>query len=61
MYEWQPSTLHAKPFVIDGDRSMALNYESTLMVWDRAVGQQMDEMFFDDLRDAEEITLPRLL
>jgi cardiolipin synthase len=68
MYEWQPSTLHAKTFVIDGEwatigsmnfdnRSMTLNHESTLMVWDRTVGQQMDEMFVDDLRNAEEITL----
>jgi hypothetical protein len=28
-----------------------------LMVWDRALGQQMDEMFLDDLRSAEEITI----
>jgi len=67
MYEWQPSTLHAKTFVIDGEwatigsmnfdnRSLALNDEATLMVWDRTLGQQMDEMFLDDLRNAEEIT-----
>jgi cardiolipin synthase len=38
------------------NRSMALNDEATLMVWDRTLGQQMEEMFFDDLRNAEEIT-----
>ena len=43
VYEWQPSTLHAKTFVVDGawvtigsmnfdNRSMALNDEATLMV-----------------------------
>ena len=67
-YEWQPSTLHAKTFVVDGEwstigsmnfdnRSMALNDESTLMVLDRTVGQQMDRIFLDDLRHADEIVL----
>jgi cardiolipin synthase len=68
VYEWQPTTLHAKTFVADGqwftvgsmnfdNRSMALNDEATLMVFDRAAGQQMDRIFLDDLRHAEEITL----
>jgi cardiolipin synthase len=67
VYEWQPSTLHAKTFVVDGEwftigsmnfdnRSMALNDESTLMVLDHTVGAQMDRIFLDDLRSAEEIT-----
>jgi cardiolipin synthase len=67
MYEWQPSTLHAKTFVVDGEwftvgsmnldnRSMALNDEATLMVLDRTVGQEMDRIFLDDLQYAEEIT-----
>ena len=67
VFEWQPSTLHAKTFVVDGqwstigsmnfdNRSMALNDESTLMVLDATIGQQMDQVFLDDLRDAEEIT-----
>jgi cardiolipin synthase len=70
LYEWQPSTLHAKTFVIDGEwatigsmnfdnRSLAFNDETTLMVWDRTVGQQMDAIFFDDLRNAQEITAQR--
>jgi cardiolipin synthase len=68
LYEWQPSTLHAKTFVIDGEwvtigsmnfdnRSLVLNHEATLMVRDRTTGQQMGEIFFDDLRDAKEITV----
>ena len=67
VYEWQPSTLHAKTFVIDGEwatigsmnfdnRSLALNDEATLMVLDRTVGAQMDRLFIDDLRHAQEIT-----
>lgn len=54
VYEWQPSTLHAKTFVIDGEwftigsmnfdnRSMALNDEATLMVLDRTVGSRWIE------------------
>jgi cardiolipin synthase len=68
IYEWQPSTLHAKTFVIDGEwatigsmnfdnRSLVLNHEATLMVRDRTTGQRMGEIFFDDLRDAKEITV----
>jgi cardiolipin synthase len=68
VYEWQPTTLHAKTFVVDGEwftvgsmnfdnRSMALNDEATLMVLDRTSGQEMNRIFVDDLRHAEEITL----
>ena len=67
IYEWQPTTLHAKTFVIDGgwftvgsmnfdNRSMALNDEATLMVRDSALGQQMNAIFLDDLQYAEEIS-----
>jgi len=67
IYEWQPTTLHAKVFVIDGEwttvgsmnfdnRSMALNDEATLMVWDPAIGEQMNHIFADDLRHAREVT-----
>jgi phosphatidylserine/phosphatidylglycerophosphate/cardiolipin synthase-like enzyme len=34
----------------------ALNDEATLAVPDRTVGQQMNQMFLDDLRHAQEIT-----
>ena len=68
VYEYQPSTLHAKTFVADGvwtsigtmnfdNRSLALNDESTLMVLDSAAGRRMEEMFLDDLRQSREIDL----
>ena len=68
IYEWQPTTLHAKTFVVDGEwftvgsmnfdnRSMALNDEATLMVLDRTAGQHMNRTFLDDLRHARGITI----
>jgi cardiolipin synthase len=70
IYEWQPSTLHAKTFVVDGlwssvgtmnfdNRSLALNDEVTLIVLDSAFGQRMDAIFLDDLRRSREIELAR--
>jgi cardiolipin synthase len=70
IYEWQPSTLHAKTFVIDGlwssigtmnfdNRSLALNDEVTLMVLDPDVGRRLEAQFVDDLRWATEITAAR--
>ena len=67
IYEWQPTVLHAKTFVVDGlwstvgsinfdNRSLALNDESTLMILDANVGAQMNATFFDDLRHSVEIT-----
>jgi cardiolipin synthase len=67
IYEWQPTTLHAKTFVADGEwstigsmnfdnRSMALNDEATLMVLDRDIGQQMERIFLADLQHGVEIT-----
>ena len=67
IYEWQPSTLHAKTFVVDGlwssigtmnfdNRSLALNDEVTLMVLDASAGQRMDSLFLADLRHSTEIT-----
>jgi cardiolipin synthase len=66
VYEWQPTTLHAKTFVVDGqwftvgsmnfdNRSMALNDEATLMVLDRKLGDDMNRTFLADLRHAQEI------
>ncbi|HEY0970960.1 MAG TPA: phospholipase D-like domain-containing protein [Gemmatimonadales bacterium] len=70
IYEWQPSTLHAKTFVVDGlwssigtmnfdNRSLALNDEVTLMILDAEVGGRMEALFLDDLRWAREITAAR--
>jgi cardiolipin synthase len=66
VYEWQPTTLHAKTFVVDGEwftvgsmnfdnRSMALNDEATLMVLDQALGDEMNRTFFNDLAHSQEI------
>ena len=68
VYEYQPTTLHAKTFVADGvwasvgtmnfdNRSLALNDEVTLMVLDSAAGRRMEEVFFEDLRHSKEIDL----
>jgi cardiolipin synthase len=68
IYEWQPTTLHAKVFVADSlwstigsmnfdNRSLALNDETTLMILDAEIGRQMVAIFEDDLRDAKAITL----
>ena len=68
VFEYQPTTLHAKTFVVDGlwvsvgtmnfdNRSLALNDESTLMVLDSAAGQRMEAVFLDDLRHSLEIDL----
>jgi cardiolipin synthase len=70
IYEWQPTTLHAKTFVVDGrwssigtmnfdNRSLALNDEVTLMVLDSTFGARMDSLFLDDLRYASPIDAAR--
>ena len=70
IYEWKPTTMHAKTFVIDGvwstigsmnfdNRSLALNEEATLMVLDPGLGRQMEGIFRDDLRYCDEITRER--
>jgi cardiolipin synthase len=67
IYEWQPTVLHAKTFVVDGrwftvgsmnfdNRSMALNDEATLMALDDTGGEEMNRVFLRDLEDATEIT-----
>ena len=68
IYEYQPTTLHAKTFVVDGvwssigtmnfdNRSLALNDEVTLMALDSTAGRRMESVFMDDLRHAQEIDL----
>ncbi len=68
IYEYQPSMMHAKTFVIDGvwstvgtmnfdNRSLAFNDESNLVTFDRRVGAAMDSVFLEDLRHSREIKL----
>ncbi len=67
IYEWQPTTLHPKTFVVDGlwstvgsmnfdNRSLALNDEATLVVHDAGFGRQMNDVFAADLAHAREVT-----
>lgn len=68
IWEYQPTMMHAKTIVADGtwstigsmnidNRSLAFNNESSLVVWDAALGTQMDSIFADDLTRSREITL----
>jgi len=68
IYEYQPTTLHSKTFVVDGlwtsvgtmnfdNRSLALNDEVTLMTLDSTAGKRMESVFFDDLTHAQEVEL----
>ena len=68
IYEYQPSMMHAKTFIVDGiwgsigsmnfdNRSLAFNNESNFVFLDRSLGAQMDSTFADDLTRSQEITL----
>jgi cardiolipin synthase len=68
IYEYQPTMMHAKTFVIDGvwstvgslnfdNRSLVFNNESNLVTLDERVGATLDSLFADDLRYAKEIKL----
>ncbi|MEO8336415.1 MAG: phospholipase D-like domain-containing protein [bacterium] len=68
IYEYQPSMMHAKTFIVDGiwgsigsmnfdNRSLAFNNESNFVFMDRGLGAQMDSTFRDDLTRSNEITL----
>ena len=68
VYEYQPSMMHAKTFVVDGiwstigtmnfdNRSLAFNDESNLVALDSDVGQRLVDLFMSDLTRSHEITL----
>ena len=68
IYEYQPSMIHAKTFVIDGvwsaigtmnfdNRSLAFNDETNLVAYDRRLGAKMDSIFLEDLKFSKEIKL----
>ena len=68
IYEYQPTMLHAKMLVVDGQwsvvgsanmdvRSKELNQEAVIGVLDKGFGQQLVDTFHRDLDDAREITL----
>ncbi len=71
IYEYQPVMMHAKTFVVDGkwtsigtmnfdNRSLALNDESNLVVWDEDVGAEMNRIFEEDLRYSREMKLEEM-
>ena len=66
IWEYRPTTLHAKTFVVDGlwssvgtmnfdNRSLALNDEATLMVRDGPFAERLEQQFAVDLRNAIEV------
>ena len=68
IYEYQPTMMHAKTFVVDGvwstvgslnfdNRSLVFNNESNIVALDERVGATLDSLFMDDLRYAKEIKL----
>ena len=68
IYEYRPTTIHAKTLVVDGawsvvatmnfdNRSLAYNNEVALAALDGAVGATMDSLFLEDLRFADEMRL----
>jgi len=69
LYEYQPTMMHAKTFVVDGvwstvgslnfdNRSLVFNNESNVVTLDEGVGANLDSLFLEDLRYSKEITLP---
>jgi cardiolipin synthase len=68
IYEYRPTMMHAKTFVVDGvwstvgslnfdNRSLVFNNESNIVALDEGVGARLDSLFMDDLRYATEIKL----
>lgn len=71
IYEYRPTMVHAKTLVADGmwatvgtlnfdNRSMKLNDEVALMMRNERLGQQLQAIFLDDIRYANEVTLAEL-
>lgn len=72
LYEYQPTMMHAKTFVVDGvwctvgtmnfdNRSLAFNDETNAVAFDRALGARMQELFLEDLKHSKEIKLEEFL
>jgi cardiolipin synthase A/B len=68
IFEYKPTMMHAKTMVVDGlwttigssnfdDRSFRLNDEVNVNVYDAGIAAQMQEMFSEDLKQCEEISL----
>ena len=68
IYEYQPTMMHSKTFIVDGmwgsigsmnfdNRSLAFNNESNLVFLDSTQGALMNATFMDDLTRSKEIRL----
>jgi cardiolipin synthase len=68
IYEYRPTTMHAKTLVVDGllsavttmnfdNRSLAYNNEVALLARDARLGARLDSLFLEDLHLADEIRL----
>jgi cardiolipin synthase A/B len=68
VYEYVPTMMHAKTFVVDGvwstvgslnfdNRSLVFNNESNIVALDEQVGATLDSLFLEDLRHSKEIKL----
>jgi cardiolipin synthase len=68
IWEYQPTTIHAKTLVVDGlwssvstanfdNRSLAYNAEVAFVALDRRIGTTLESLFLDDLRWAAEVNL----
>jgi cardiolipin synthase len=66
IFEYQPTMMHAKTMVVDGiwstvgssnfdERSFRLNDEVNVNVYSEEIAQQMEAMFFEDLKRSIEI------
>jgi len=66
IFEYQPSMMHAKTIVVDGEwlsigsmnadnRSMSFNEESNLVMLDTVAANQLETIFTDDMEYCEEI------
>jgi cardiolipin synthase len=68
IYEYEPTMIHSKTMVVDGlfsivgssnfdARSAEINEELDVTVYDAAFGQQMIEVFMEDLEKSRPYTL----
>jgi cardiolipin synthase len=71
IYEYQPTMMHAKTFVVDGvwstvgslnfdNRSLVFNNESNIVALDERLGATLDSLFMDDLRYSKEMKLDEI-
>jgi cardiolipin synthase len=67
IHEYRPALLHAKTMVVDGiwvtvgttnldNRSFALNEEINLVVYDARIGEQLERIFYEDLKHSRKLT-----